>query len=105
MLQVKNAEARKGGLDTSLFRLLTDMHPTATVELGYQYRMNADIMAISNRLIYSGKLKCGTDTVARQTLTLPKSITSAHKCHSHCWITKLLDEEYVYSYPREYASR
>lgn len=93
VLKVKSAEARKGGLDTSLFRLLTDMHPSATVELGYQYRMNEDIMALSNSLIYSGKLKCGTSAIASQALPIPRLLKAKHDCEDDCWLNVLLEEK------------
>lgn len=36
----------------------------AVRELRMQYRMNADIQSIANRLVYGGKLQCGNSTVA-----------------------------------------
>ncbi|CCL99895.1 uncharacterized protein FIBRA_01920 [Fibroporia radiculosa] len=68
---VRNRAARRGGLDISLFRRLSDAHPHAVVDLTEQYRMNEDIMLLSNKLIYSGRLHCGSDEVAKRTLTLP----------------------------------
>lgn len=70
-LQVKNPSARLGGLETSLFRTLHEAHPSASVDLSHQYRMNEDIMKISNELIYDQKLKCGSETIAKQRLDLP----------------------------------
>ena len=49
---VRNAEARDHGFDVSLFRQLSEAHPAATVTLRHQYRMNADLMALANALIY-----------------------------------------------------
>jgi DNA replication ATP-dependent helicase Dna2 len=69
---VQNKEAMEGGLDVSLFKLLCEMHPQAVVSLEHQYRMCADVMLLSNTFIYSGRLKCGTPTVASRKLTLPK---------------------------------
>lgn len=69
--QVKNSAARKGGLETSLFRLLHEAHPEASVSLAHQYRMNADIMSLSNALVYDGGLHCGDVRVATQTLNVP----------------------------------
>jgi DNA replication ATP-dependent helicase Dna2 len=60
---------------------LTDAHPEATVDLGYQYRMNEDIMALSN------KLKCGSEQVRDQKLVLPQAESSCS-----CSLSKLLDE-------------
>ncbi|RHZ68543.1 bifunctional ATP-dependent DNA helicase/ssDNA endodeoxyribonuclease DNA2 [Aspergillus thermomutatus] len=68
---VQNKEAQEGGLDVSLFKLLSDAHPESVVNLEHQYRMCEDIMLISNNLIYSGRLKCGTPAVASRSLDLP----------------------------------
>jgi DNA replication ATP-dependent helicase Dna2 len=85
---VKNVSAKRGGLDSSLFRLLTDAYPCATVDLGYQYRMNEDIMSLSNKLIYSGRLKCGSEKVRDQELVLPREKRGG-KCG--CWLDRLLE--------------
>jgi hypothetical protein len=42
------------------------------VSLSHQYRMNAEIMAISNQLVYGHRLKCGTAAVAERRLALPR---------------------------------
>ena len=47
---VQNEEARNGGLDVSLFKLLSDTHPASVVNLEHQYRMCEDIMAL--RLLF-----------------------------------------------------
>lgn len=52
----------------SLFRRLCEMHPDAMVSLSKQYRMAAEIMGLSNELVYSGSLSCGSAAVAGQTL-------------------------------------
>ena len=90
-------EARKKGLEVSLFRLLTEAHPYAVVDLTDQYRMNADIMSLSNKLIYSDRLRCGSDEVASRTLMLPdaeyiRQLDGKSPCHtSGCWMRQLLD--------------
>ncbi|KAJ4485710.1 DNA replication factor Dna2-domain-containing protein [Lentinula aciculospora] len=96
---VRNKAARKGGLDVSLFRHLSNAHPHAVVDLTYQYRMNADIMLLSNMLIYSGRLRCGSEAVARRSLDIPdKSFvhslhTSYSACEeSRCWLNHILGE-------------
>ncbi|KAH7929561.1 Dna2-domain-containing protein [Leucogyrophana mollusca] len=96
---VRNLAARKGGLETSLFRRLSDAHPGAVVDLTYQYRMNEDIMELSNKLIYGGRLRCGSDTVAKRCLVLPsrtfvESLRSgACICrHGECWLEQILSE-------------
>ena len=68
---VQNVEARKGGLDISLFKLLSDKHPQSVVNLEHQYRMCEEIMTLSNTLIYDGLLKCGNQAVAKRALTVP----------------------------------
>ncbi|CAH0481972.1 unnamed protein product [Peronospora belbahrii] len=67
---VANAQARKEGMDVSLFRRLAEAHPQATQQLSYQYRMNKDIMLLANRLVYDNKLKCGSFEVASNHLDI-----------------------------------
>ncbi|KAI5300198.1 Tripartite DNA replication factor [Ascosphaera atra] len=69
---VQNKEAQEGGLDISLFKLLCDQQPKSVVYLEHQYRMCKEIMLLSNQLIYSNHLKCGTPGVAAKTLEIPK---------------------------------
>lgn len=110
---VRNEEAREGGLDISLFKLLSDAHPEAVVNLEHQYRMCEDIMTLSNTLIYEGKLRCGTESLRRKKLHIPK-MTALGQVHynasslahpgtprsfctgpspSRCWLYDLLDSE------------
>ncbi|KAK4689519.1 DNA replication ATP-dependent helicase/nuclease Dna2, partial [Tremellales sp. Uapishka_1] len=88
---VRNSDARKGGLDVSLFKLLSSAHPSAVVDLSHQYRMNEDIMTLSNRLIYENKLKCGSEQVAKQSLVLKDPKGCGAGCED-CWIKSLLKE-------------
>ena len=69
---VQNRAALEGGLDVSLFKSLCERQPDAVVELGVQYRMNAEIMRMANELIYGGRLKCGSESVASRRLGLPR---------------------------------
>ncbi|KAJ3807809.1 DNA replication factor Dna2-domain-containing protein [Lentinula aff. lateritia] len=89
----------KGGLDVSLFRHLSNAHPHAVVDLAYQYRMNADIMLLSNKLIYSDRLRCGSEVVARRSLDIPDKsfLRSLHAgpsaCEkSECWLSQIMAE-------------
>ena len=68
---VQSDDAREGGLDISLFKLLSDTHPSSVVNLEHQYRMCEDIMALSNTLIYNGRLKCGTEALRHRSLHVP----------------------------------
>ncbi|KAF7299539.1 DNA replication helicase [Mycena chlorophos] len=95
---VRNKDARKGGLDVSLFRRLSEAHPYAVIDMSHQYRMNEDIMTLSNRLVYNGKLRCGSEEVAKRSLALPdhsflRRLHQGHACHSTgCWLERLMDE-------------
>ena len=97
--QVKNREAKQGGLDVSLFRLLSEAHPEAVGDLSHQYRMNEDIMLLSNRLIYENRLKCGNEFVAKQSLVLPRRKNCqeifGQTCSQPCWIQDLMAEKWV----------
>ncbi|KAJ5280981.1 Dna2/Cas4 domain of unknown function DUF83 [Penicillium angulare] len=107
---VQSKAAQEGGLDVSLFKLLSDTHPDSVVNLEHQYRMCEDVMLLSNTLIYSGRLKCGTPEVAARELVVPdisalkqfhsdivdvfQSNHQKEMCqgpgHSHCWLNDLL---------------
>jgi hypothetical protein len=100
--QVRSPAARKAGLEVSLFRRLSTAHPHAVIDLTHQYRMNEDIMLLSNQLIYGDRLRCGSDDVARRTLILPDGgnylramHTGKPACEGDCWIYKLLSERFV----------
>uniref|UniRef100_H2ZHQ4 DNA replication ATP-dependent helicase/nuclease n=1 Tax=Ciona savignyi TaxID=51511 RepID=H2ZHQ4_CIOSA len=66
---VVSQEARKMGADESLFRRLTS-HKPALCELTLQYRMNKDIMELSNHVTYEGRLECAHPSVADSTVKL-----------------------------------
>jgi DNA replication ATP-dependent helicase Dna2 len=42
------------GMEESLFKRLSEAHPSSVVQLETQYRMSKDIMLLSNTLIYNG---------------------------------------------------
>ncbi|XP_037660608.1 DNA replication ATP-dependent helicase/nuclease DNA2 [Choloepus didactylus] len=67
---VLNCEARALGMSESLFKRL-EQNKNAVVQLTVQYRMNSKIMSVSNKLIYEGKLECGSDKVANAVINLP----------------------------------
>ncbi|EXJ85051.1 DNA replication ATP-dependent helicase Dna2 [Capronia epimyces CBS 606.96] len=68
---VQNKQALEGGLDVSLFKLLSDAQPDSVVTLEHQYRMAEDIMLLSKELVYSGRIKCGNEAVANRMLHVP----------------------------------
>ena len=79
---VQNKAAQEGGLDVSLFKLLSDTQPDSVVNLEHQYRMCEDIMLLSNTLIYSGRLKCGTPEIAARSLEIP-NMQALHQFHAN----------------------
>lgn len=100
VLQVKSHAARAEGLDLSLFKRLSEAQPSALVYLTHQYRMNSDIMLLSNSLIYDNKLQCGSEQVASRCLSLPDSGAVRRLCSSKsqgtsCWLEDVVREGYV----------
>ena len=95
---VRNREAQDGGLDISLFQLLSDRHPESVVNLEHQYRMCEDIMSLSNTLIYNGKLKCGTKEVAQRVIKIPNM--DALATHHFCSDNALLSLSHASSYAK-----
>ncbi|KAI6100620.1 Dna2-domain-containing protein [Pisolithus sp. B1] len=93
--------SKKAGLEVSLFRRLSEAHPHAVTDLTYQYRMNEDIMQLSNKLIYSNRLRCGSEAVANRSLVLPDrtfidNLRKSGDClcsDGACWLEYLLKEK------------
>jgi DNA replication ATP-dependent helicase Dna2 len=71
--------AAERGMDVSLFSRLCEAHPHAVSRLRLQYRMNADIMSLSNELIYSMQLRCGSAAVANAALDIPRLAEATHR--------------------------
>jgi DNA replication ATP-dependent helicase Dna2 len=69
---IQSSQARDSGMDVSLFKRLSEQNPSALVFLEHQYRMNKDIMLLSNAVIYNSQLKCATQVVANEVMHLPK---------------------------------
>ena len=107
---VQNKEAQEGGLNVSLFKLLSDAHPASVVNLEHQYRMAEDVQVLSSELVYGGRLKCGNDSVALRTLAIPNlehglaahhhtsssvAITSQPSIclsDSSCWLSQVMEQ-------------
>ncbi|KAJ3013117.1 Tripartite DNA replication factor [Thoreauomyces humboldtii] len=79
---IRNPEAREAGFNASLFKILTEAHPEAVVNLQQQYRMNADIMMLSNTLIYNHRLRCGSPDVAHSKLSVPNLVAGLSAVHT-----------------------
>ena len=86
---VVDSEARDKGMGVSLFKRLSSAHPQAVVQLEHQYRMNAEIMDLSNSLVYGSRLKCGMHGVATSRLALPGYIELASTLP--LWIQHVVD--------------
>uniref|UniRef100_A0A3B3D4K1 DNA replication ATP-dependent helicase/nuclease n=1 Tax=Oryzias melastigma TaxID=30732 RepID=A0A3B3D4K1_ORYME len=95
---VQNHEARSLGMDESLFKRL-EVHSEAVVQLNVQYRMNRQIMSLSNSLMYDGRLECGSERTATALLTLPllasvqselRSHSETHPQHDLSWVQSAL---------------
>jgi len=65
---VSSPVARKEGMDVSLFKQLSEAHPQAVISLQKQYRMCEEIQLLSNSLVYSGRLECANQEVAKSRL-------------------------------------
>ena len=87
---VLSTEAQNNGMDISLFKRLAEAHPDTVVSLSEQYRMNAEIMQISNVLIYDRRLKCGNEKIARGRLQLPR-ISESSVSRLPSWLRICLD--------------
>lgn len=100
---VKNTTARRSGLEVSLFKRLCEARPESMVYLSYQYRMNRDVMSLSNKLVYDGLMKGGSEAVLSRSLRLhgaQKALESLHargQCADGCWMQPLLDSRFVLS--------
>ena len=81
---VRDTDAAQHGMSVSLFQRLCKAHPSSVAMLCTQYRMNADIMALSNALVYDGRLVCGNESVARAKLAMRRDA-----CPS--WLRDALD--------------
>jgi DNA replication ATP-dependent helicase Dna2 len=98
---VRDSRARDGGYDVSLFKRLSEAHPESLIHLAHQYRMNSDIMLISNELIYSHRLRCGNIQVAQARLVLDRLVPGLQlihsdypRCKSNCWIEHVMNPRF-----------
>lgn len=80
----RSQAAKLAGYEESLFKRLCEAHPQAVASLTHQYRMNSEIMCLSNNLVYEGQLKCGSEEVANRRLEI--SVTASL---DGSWLPKL----------------
>lgn len=62
---VKSILAEKKGMGYSLFEKLCKKNPECATVLKKQYRMNRDILELSNNIIYHGVMTLGNESVAQ----------------------------------------
>lgn len=58
----------------SLFEKLCKKHPQSATVLKKQYRMNKDILELSNKIIYHGVMSHGDPKVAQQKVVFPREV-------------------------------
>ncbi|XP_015518231.1 DNA replication ATP-dependent helicase/nuclease DNA2 isoform X1 [Neodiprion lecontei] len=91
---VKSNEARKLGMDQSLFERLDNENNTVTLTL--QYRMNQRIMSVANQITYKGQLTIGADDIGMATLHIPdKSVLNSSKNWVKSALSTDLDDSVV----------
>src|SRR3546814_14317313 len=62
------------------FSRLCEAHPSAVQYLSFQYRMNAEIMQLSNTLVYGQQLRCANSAVAKGRLQLNHLPSLVQRC-------------------------
>lgn len=82
---VQNLEAKKLGMDLSMFEWLAN--ESATVKLKFQYRMNLRINSLANSIAYNGLIECANEEVATAML---KIVNQERYLQSDCWIKQVL---------------
>ncbi|MHA2224387.1 MAG: AAA domain-containing protein [Candidatus Hodarchaeales archaeon] len=65
---VQSYQAVKLGFGTSLFERLRKLHPEASKQLKFQYRMNSDLMDFSSKRYYNESVQAASTQVATQLL-------------------------------------
>lgn len=93
---VLNHEAKKRGMNKSLLEVLCEEQESNNIDnicyLRHQYRMNRDVLSLSNEIIYNNRLLCGSVSVENAKFDLPK-LHSIDKEQSEPlkWIYNVLD--------------
>lgn len=87
---VKSKKAVELGMNISLFQRFANAHPQSVNILSVQYRMNREIMNVSNLLTYDQSMICGSDSIANAKL-LFRSPESLYKTPS--WLQSCLNPQ------------
>ncbi|XP_064461357.1 DNA replication ATP-dependent helicase/nuclease DNA2-like [Ornithodoros turicata] len=88
---IQSQDARKLGMDTSLFERMQTNHNTVT--LSVQYRMNSEIMHLCNSLTYEGKLQCSSQKVRNATVLLPEVNNFSELLPPDSWVMQAASRE------------
>ena len=95
---VLSGEARRKGMDRSLFEKLSNNG--TIIELNNQYRMNSKICTLVSNFLYNGRLRCGNRKIAEATLNIPETtlstwydyLTSPLLKHSVVFVNRSFDQ-------------
>ena len=78
----------------SLFERLTDKYPEISVQLTDQYRMNNDILKLSNQCVYQNIIKCANNQVESQRLKIDLDrVKKYQKNVKNTWLNEVLDPD------------
>lgn len=91
---VKSKDSLAKGMAVSLFERLSKLHLKQLCRLTDQFRMNKDIMTISNVLVYENYLKPANDHIANQKLKLDfGGERAAQFAQEQIWVKEILTWE------------
>jgi DNA replication ATP-dependent helicase Dna2 len=87
-------------MNVSLFKRLAEAHPEAVACLNSQYRMNEEVMSLSNQLIYDNRLLCGNEMVANGRINLPSQhlfLEQFNQSTLHCELSRVKSVHYSWT--------
>ena len=68
--------SEKKGLNISLFERLCRKYPERVTTLNKQYRMNKDILELTNSIVYNRKMEMGSEEISNQKVTYKQEVNS-----------------------------
>jgi DNA replication ATP-dependent helicase Dna2 len=71
---IKSNLAARKGLNVSLFQKLCQKHPNESSILREQFRMNRDILHLSNTIVYKGIMRHSNTSIADQKIEFPNEV-------------------------------
>ena len=92
---VQSNEAKKKGMNISLFERLADKFAIiAAKSLTIQYRMNQDILSLSNTLVYHQQMRCASEIIANKKIRLNGN-NNDQTCWSSLaeWVKPVIDPD------------